>query len=643
MKELQLYSIMPHDTDHLEEICEDIRLQQESGVSTCAMFSMSLAPEGKDPMAKVLTLLARYDKFREKLSPLGIRTGILIQSTIGHGYPLNELADFQRYVGLSHGKEGNLYCPAGDAFCEFFYEVGATIAKHHPDAIMTDDDVRLMHRDGYGCGCPWHVAEFNRRAGTNFTREELYTSIFENETHAELFIETQKDALLKFVRALRAGIDSVDPTIPGSICTCREFAPEIAAAFAGKGNPTTIRINNGNYTPAGARYLSKTACKAAMQINAMPADTILAETDTCPQNRYSTGAQSLHSHFVSSILEGAGGAKHWITRLASFEPESGKAYRKILSKHTGFYRTLANLVPTLSWKGCLTPLTKTIPVPKPLPFLKGWEFPSDGTDGWVGHVLERFGVPTYFSTETGGAVFLAGEADQKFTDDEILDFLKGPVFLAGESAKALIDRGFGKHLGVSLREWQGSKISGEEIPLTNTLCNPQVGAMEIVIEDDLVQVDSMCYHTVDRVHRTPLFPASTIYKNSLGGTVHVFCGTPITPFAFTTAFSFLNQSRKKQMVKMLRDCGNLPIYYTGDEEVYLKAATMPDGGLFCALFNIGFDPIEELTLQCESEVSSVQLLTPEGTWKPCSFRTENDIIVVETPAYTLHPVILALR
>ncbi len=114
--------------------------------------------------------------------------------------------------------------------------------------------------------------------------------------------------------------------------------------MAGKGNPVIVRINNGNYTPAGARNLSVHMLRAAYQMATASGhvDAFLAETDTCPQNRYSTGAHSLHSHFTATILEGASGAKHWITRLSSHEPESGEAYRRLLSRYSGFYHTLSS-------------------------------------------------------------------------------------------------------------------------------------------------------------------------------------------------------------------------------------------------------------------------------------------------------------
>lgn len=52
-------------------------------------------------------------------------------------------------------------------------------------------------------------------------------------------------------------------------------------------------------------------------------------------------------------------------------------------------------------------------------------------------------------------------------------------------------------------------------------------------------------------------------------------------YNYCEAFSFLNESRKKQMAELLSESGNLPIYYPGDAEVLLRAAyTANEGELF---------------------------------------------------------------
>ena len=73
------------------------------------------------------------------------------------------------------------------------------------------------------------------------------------------------------------------------------------------------------------------------------------------------------------------------------------------------------------------------------------------------------------------------------------------------------------------------------------------------------------------------------------------------------------------MVNLLRETGNLPVYYPDDGEVYLRAANMPDGSMFIGFFNISLDPIEEITLVCERAVKSVKQLMPNGSYRSVDF------------------------
>ena len=126
------------------------------------------------------------------------------------------------------------------------------------------------------------------------TREELYAVISGNGEEAkryeELFIRTQIESLVECAHEIRAGIDEIDPYLPGSFCACgdaTEGAFEIASIMAGKGNPITVRLNNANYCAGDPRDFAQSLHRAAAQIHSLggKADVLLAETDTCPQNR----------------------------------------------------------------------------------------------------------------------------------------------------------------------------------------------------------------------------------------------------------------------------------------------------------------------------------------------------------------------
>ncbi len=641
---LYSYSIMPLDINHIEEICQDIKEQYESGVASCALFQMTLVPEGNPPSNKVGILCKKFEKFKNRLSEMGLKCGILVQASVGHGWILGEMFPYQTHVNFRDGVATRVVCPCDNGFKEYIYNVMATIASYHPECVMIDDDFRLIWYKGEGCACPLHMERFNKLAETELSASELWQIVNEKSDRAkkytDIYIQTQKESLIETARVMRAGFDSVDPTLPASYCCCgnnAEFAYEIASVLAGEGNPITVRINNGNYTPAGARFFSRVFQRAATQISKLKGkvDIILAETDTCPQNRYSTGAMSLHTHYTGSILEGANGAKHWITRLLTYEPESGHAYRRILSKNRGFYEKLAELTPSLKWRGC------RIFTPSKPDFTYGRV--KEENDGWALCVLERLGIPMYFSSEIGGALCLEGDIDSKFTDGEVLEFLKGTALLASDTAKNLVDRGFKKYIGVDVRDWNGKQPVREILSSNGAHMKIQMKLKELVPVSDLVKAESYVCNTVDYENYERLFPGVTSFKNELGGTVFVFSGTPVADFNISDAFSFLSYTRKAQLINMLSSTDELPVYCPGDEEIYLKAADMPNGQLFCAIFNIGLDPIEKLELVCSFEASGFEKLMPNGEIKELSFVRENEKYILDTPCNTLDPVIVFIH
>ena len=162
---MQLYSIMPLDVEHIDEICEDIKFQYQNGVSDCVLFMMQLVPEGDPAIDKAAIEVQKYDLFRDKLADMGLQCGILVQCSLGHGYPLNQKFSFQSYVNLNDGNEvKTVCCPYDEEFQQHFYPQMRTLAMHEPAVIMLDDDFRLMYRYGKGCACPLHLKEVSKRA-----------------------------------------------------------------------------------------------------------------------------------------------------------------------------------------------------------------------------------------------------------------------------------------------------------------------------------------------------------------------------------------------------------------------------------------------------------------------------------------------
>lgn len=653
MGNLMLYSIMPLDVEHIDEICEDIRVQVETGVATCPLFKATLVPEGNPVINKAEFFCKQYSLFKEKLDKMGIKSGILVQATIGHGWKLSERNPYQNVVYLHNGDDDvNTVCPYDEGFRKYIYDAMRTIASYNPDAIMVDDDFRLLAKPSFGCACRLHMKRFNEISGENLTRHELFERL-ENKGEdyrrlLDCYVEAQKESLVDAAKTMRKGVDSVNPKLAVSFCCvgCNaEFAADISRALAGKGNPAVVRINGANYSKGGNKEFTVPYYRVASQIAKLKgkADIFLAETDTCPQNRYSTSAMTLHSHFAASIIEGTTGAKHWITRLLCYEPESGKAYRKILAKWSGFYEELARIIPKLSWIGM------RIPVFSDEKFYYDSYFGGSREDyingsGWQRCVLDKFGLPMFFSSETEGVACLEEDAVKFYSDADIKQVLSKNVFLTSGAAKVLQERGFGEHIGVTVREYTGEKIpSGEMFAADGKLAPLQPEYMELLPSDDSTVEDSIVYHGVRTNEFERMFAGTAVYKNSLGGTVCTFCGTPKTEHRIATAYSFLSYSRKQQFIRLLKQMGELYIYYPGDEEMYFRAAKINDGSAFCALFNLGFDPIEKIKLVIYDDVNEILKLMPDGTYQSVSFEKDEETYVVDSECITLEPVILIIK
>ena len=181
---------------------------------------------------------------------------------------------------------------------------------------------------------------------------------------------------------------------------------------------------------------------------------------------------------------------------------------------------------------------------------------------------------------------------------------------------------------------------GEELPSGVRLGNqPSVKELRPFAD---AQVLGYVTTTDDTVTHTPLFPAITKYKNSLGGTVYVYSGTPNAEFNFGPPFSYLCETRKRQLADILAEAGELPVYTTEDTDIYLKSADMKDGATFVALFNLGLDPIESIPLRTAKPCTAAQRLGSDGEWHDVALTECDGEVILDSHINAFEPSIFRL-
>ena len=641
------YSVTALAADHFEERCRDIIEAVKSKAVSIPLFLMKLVPEGNPLLDKVTKPAELYARYRDVLEKEGVDCGILIQASLGHGYTLIP-NPFQMYVNLTDGEEKFTCCPEDENFINHFCDVLKTIARERPKAIMLDDDFRLMMRPGRGCACPLHMKEFNKRTGLNMTREQLAEHILSHDDElTDVFRDIQRDSLVNAAAKFREAIDSIDSTIQGINCTSGVFcesAADINKIFAGKGNPTIVRMPDGWYSPFGVREFSGRTYTSAVcfsKLKSAGIDIVLSETDTIPFNRYAKSASHLHTQYSSAILQGAQGAKHWINRLTAYEPDSGKAYRKVLSENYGFYEKLSQYAKEIKWAGC----NQVFTVAQKMNFAhKNIYHQFADRDAWVTKMLERMGIPFWFSQESSAANFLNADVVNDMTDEQIGKLFEGSVFVDGDCAQLLVQRGYSQLLGVDVAEWDLDFVSAECFDIENdTCCTKQKNLKKLTVLND--KTKPLSYNCFRRAGKLEILaPAVTVFRRDNGKISVVYCGTPAAAFDYMQGFAFLNESRKQQFIELLKEADALPVYSKGDDEVCLRAGSIPDGRLFVYVCKIGIDPLDSLNLYLEKEPKNIHMLCGNGEEKPVSFEARgNNFYEINQKAETMRPLVLLIE
>jgi hypothetical protein len=611
--DLKTLHVMPLLRGHERELAADAETLLDTGVCTDIACIMTLVPEGDPPEDKARVLGERFTAFRRVFKGDASRLGILAQATVGHGWTPDEPAKYQKII-RPDGMPAYQMCPLDPAFQDYIRDAFLHLASLKPAFIMVDDDFRLLLGRN-GCYCPLHLAEIGRRLGRTYTRGDLLDSLREDRGIAREYDALLLDSLMRLAGVIRDAIDETAPAIPGSFCACYgdiRHAGPLARRLAGAGNSPLVRINNARYLSPEMRSFPSRMYQGAVQVAGLDPDiTILAETDTCPQNRYSTGAHLMHAHYTGSILEGCHGAKSWITRTRAYQPASGTAYRAILTKYCGFYETLFQAVQASTPTGYAAAVLPSAPVFNPAPD----RVATCGSAKTWGAVLGVLGLPCSYARMPNLPALLTGEDVDLFPDDDLRRLLANGLLLEGTAAEKLCQRGYGADLGVTAEPWTNPRVSGER--WGETVLGPAVRYSRLTPTDPQTRIHSVLLHRKSGVSESfsEVGPAVTVFANPSGARVAVFAASVGSQHELSS-FGFYDEDRKRELVELLDwlCCHPVAFYYPGDAEVYLKLRRFADGRHLLAFLNLGHDPLTVIPLASPYAIAKAEMIAPEGSW-----------------------------
>ena len=605
-----------------------------------------------------------FKNLKAAVAPYGIEIGWWITTTINSG-PTPEFQKLVKPDGMSPPYSN---CP----LCKNLRErVSKSVARFaeiaDPDFIFLEDDFSIgAQTGGMGCFCDAHMAEFERREGKKYTREELVSILKERTPEAfainRRWRELIRDSLVGFATEIREELDKKSPHIPighmqpGSSDTEGDSTEAVARAFAGK-----------NHIPH-ARFWS---CFYGMESpNGLPASLFnplykkqhtgegfgfYHESDAWPRNRFFRSSSFMRAAMGSVYSYGYDGSTFNDTQATDNQNEE-KAYFRMYGKEKARFTEANRIAKQCEVVGVgieYDPFFSSIYGPNP---------------EWITKI-SLYGIPI---TSKGAKIAFWDKAQASYMEDEaIMKALSGGLFLDGAAAKILYDRGYGKYLGVEVGEQVCKKAFFNDFSPDSDPFSFDLGA-KVFLTDKYSDIcggrglggSGYGYSPTGvkgRYHLTPcdknceivsnlygfegdfVTVASTVFKNSLGGTVVVFGGV--------LGANFLENYREQKLIQhhILECCDD--IAFAKDEPnifVIMNEAKEESADFFGMLTvtNLCEDNLDEFFLHIPKKwlgFSELCSLGKDGKWTPLNYTLDGQTLTVKEKLNYLDPVYILVK
>ena len=624
-RELDVITHVLLDSTNVEATIKTIEYQYETyGFKKFVLCAKTLGfrSKGHPPKEFFIKLAKAFLVISQAVSKKGIQCGWWVHPTIKSG----RSKDFQAIV-KSNGEESPFAnCPHDKNFATTLAQNIAQFAKiAKPEFIFIEDDFSITSASGkLGCFCPLHLAEFSKREGKNYSREELLEIFNSNTPNGFALLKRFKalmlDSMVEISKLIRSELDKENPNIPivlcepGSTDSNGEMTEPVAVALAGKNNVPMVRFHGTFYNGGESKSIPGVLYHATyMKEHVKSKIKFYHETDSYPQTRFFTSAKQMRAIMAIAFSTGFEGTfflhVNSLDTLASSKEES--AYGKMLLKEKERFNN-AYLTSRLCER-----------VGVELPYTAFYNALDGGDKNpyWTRFVT-LLGIP--YTTKNSNIAFIDERQAKHLTESELLNYLNKVLFLDGDGAKALCERGLGKYIGVSV---------GEDV--TEGLFNYDLDAKEVIepefaisaLSNKMPPTQAFCVgrngkqyslkknsEQVKTITKTFTFDdcyvtdGATFYENELGGKI-VVMGMTLKDNISQALFNYRRKALTIDLLKQF-NCNFPMVLFDPNVHLICNKAKDPNEAQFeymLSLINVGDDNLSEISLYLPKEM---QNLTP---------------------------------
>ena len=599
-----------------------------------------------------------FKKIRDAIAPEGIQCGWWNILTLKSGPDPR----WNRMIRMDGTETPMASCPLNPVFRETFARNVALFVKiAKPAFVITEDDFSINAAAQYeGCFCEHHLAEFARREGRTYTREEL-KAILEQTTPESHELRRRwrtlmRDSLVLFAKAIRDTVDEDSPEVPmgtmqsGGSDHDGDMTEALARAMAGPAHTPFSRLCGTFYGGENISGIPAKIFHALYSKQHIGANfKCYHESDTFPHTRFFTSAASMRVLMSTSYSYGFCGSTFQTQQLLDDGNEE-TAYGKLIGRERSRFQAIVDAAAHCRLKGVRVhydPFRATTDSER-------WYYTP-----WAG-TLSKYSIP--YTTLESDTVFLSGEQPMHLDRAELMQILSKSVFLDGDAAAAICRLGLSRYIGV---ETGSDPITGKNV---YDLCGREVIQPEFIPDHkgrnmhradffspggkgkhySLTPIDPGCEIITKLLSYKKEFitVGMTRFVNELGGKVVVLNQAVYE----NHSSSLYNYRRQKLFQELLIWCNDEFAFVKDEARIFLimNEASDPENAGFRGMLtisNLNPDPVEGFALHLPTAWRGCEFLrlTPDGKYLPCPAEETEDGANFNFNINYAYPEVLLIR
>lgn len=608
---------------------------------------------------------------KQALDKEGIDLSLNPWATTHHnmrGRGLRPGQNFRLMVGDNGVTSTVTVCPLCEEWTHYLCSSFARLAKEiQPTVLWVEDDWRLKNHDAAlgwgGCFCEEHLRRFSAQVGCSVTRSQLLEKILQPGTPhpwRSVWLDLSRETLTAPLHRLSQAIRSASPDTRVGLMSSSPDAHSAegrdwhAIQEATGCEPAfVVRPHMAPYTQAHA--LPCVPSVARLTIANLKGDLeIYPELENSPRcGPYSKSRAFSVWQILNSAIIGSSGItiNHYdmLGNGISLDPAFGTGLVEA--------KPILNALSALELDDRQAEGVQVLFSPQIARHIQpGGEAKMDQllqNSRVFGDVCAISGISYYFSSQInrkGDPVLVSSQTLRAFSDEEIAFLLSQRVWLDAASVEILLERGFGKQIGIqaaSRQTLQGTAYSYEEIHetaftspelsqarMTAQRCSPWLLSMQAADSANILS-------TIKRWDHHPLWPGSVVYDNEWGGRI-LSLSYPLNGGG-QFFMGFFNRFRQQFLHQLLFRGFSANSMATLDNPAFHAYRIPTRAGLLLGALNPTDDLEGHITWRLPPDrfrSYQWQHLQNNGSWEPipCQItsRRDYDELTFDTPVRALH-------